>query len=121
MTWKAATGVVLESVTDLNEEWQADVAEVLSIGGASAIALEATGERRYYRLCGTGPEAEVPRLSFGALLSWPADQNQVLESAESRDGSWESYDGEQGAIGATRYAIVPENLRQHYFRTRKEN
>ena len=119
VTWEAEAGVVLESTDDLNNEWTDDQSEVLLIGGANAIALEHAGQQRYYRLRGTGTPVDSPSLSFESLLSWPADQNQVLEFSSSRDGAWEEFAGDHGIVGASHYAIVPRDLQQHYFRTRR--
>jgi hypothetical protein len=119
VTWKADAGLLLESVDDLNGEWKSDQTEVLSVGVSSAIALVPASQQRYYRLRETGPSSDSPSLLIGALLKWPVAQNQTLETASSKDGPWEAFSGEQGIIREAHYAIIPQNLRHHYFRTRK--
>src|SRR5690606_36929900 len=106
---------------DLNDEWKADPGEVLLIGAANAVAFVPAGQQRYYRLRATGSASEAPALSFGALLSWPVDQNQTLEFSPSQDGVWQKFPGDQGIVGDTHYAIIPDNLQAHYFRTRRAN
>jgi hypothetical protein len=121
VVWKPDAGLVLESVDDLNIEWKSDQTEVLSIGASSAIAIVPASQQRYYRLRKTGPSNDSPSISIGALLKWPVAQNQTLEISSSKDGPWEAFSGEQGIIGETHYAIIPQNLRNHYFHTRKMN
>jgi hypothetical protein len=119
VVWKPDAGLLLESVDDLNSQWKSDQSEVLSLGASSAISLVPASQQRYYRLRETGPSGVSPSLSIAALLKWPVAQNQTLEISSSKDGPWEAFSGEQGTIGETRYAIIPQNLRHHYFRTRK--
>src|SRR5687768_9346158 len=71
----------------------------------------------YYRLRGAGSATDV--LSFGTLLSWPASINHVLEYSANSGSEWTAFAGEEGTIGETRYAIVPERMKDHYFRTRR--
>ena len=118
VAWTARAGVVLESVDDLNGEWKTDQSDVLSLGAANAIAFVPTGQERYYRLRETIPSNEAPRLGLGALLTWPVSANQTLEIASSKNGPWTAFSGDQGTNGTKRCAIVPQNLKQHYFRAR---
>jgi hypothetical protein len=119
ITWKADAGVVPESADDLKSEWKTDQSEVLSIGEARAITLVAAGHQRYYRLRKTGASSDAPTLAFGTLLTWPVNLNQILEFSSSKDGAWEHFPGDHGIIGETHYAVIPQNLRDHYFRTRR--
>jgi hypothetical protein len=119
VSWKTAADTILESTEKLNGEW-INQSEALSLGAATAVSIVPAGHQRYYRLRGTGSPEDVPRLSFGALLSWPVDQNKILEFSSVKDGAWVNYVGQQGMIGNTNYAIVPQSLRAHYFRARKK-
>jgi hypothetical protein len=119
VSWKADAGVVLESADDLKSAWKADESELLSIGGSNAIALVRTAQQRYYRLRKTGTSNDAPSLGLGALLSWSVAANQMLEFSSAKAGGWQNFPGDQGIIGGSHYAIIPENLRHHYFRTRK--
>ena len=116
--WEADAGVVLESTDDLKGEWASDESEVLSVGAANSIPLEPSGGQRYYRLRATGTST-APNLSFGSLLIWPVAANQRLEFAPSKEGGWVEYPGDRGIAGENHYAIIPPDLRQHYFRTRR--
>lgn len=119
VTWKTNTGAILEIAEDLKGEWKADQSAVLSIGEASAIALVPAGQQRFYRLRATDASSGAPALASGGLLSWPVTLNQTLEISTTKDGPWQSFSGDQGAVGETRYAIVPQSLQRHYFRTRR--
>jgi len=116
VTWEADAGVVLESVDDLNGEWEADQSVIRTIGGANTIAFTPAGESRYYRLRGSSD-----LLSFGTLLSWPASINHILEFSSNNGGTWTPFAGDQGTIGTTNYAIIPPSMKEHDFRTRKAN
>jgi hypothetical protein len=119
VTWKTNTGAVLEIAEDLNGEWKADQSAVLSIGEASAVALMPAGQQRFYRLRAPDASSGAPALASGGLLSWPVTLNQTLEISTAKDGPWQTFSGDQGALGETRYAVVPQSLQRHYFRTRR--
>jgi hypothetical protein len=119
ITWTTRAGLVLESLETLNGEWSISQTEALSIGNSSAIPLVPAGQQRYYRLRAPEGAIDHPTLSFGALLSWPVGQTQALEISASKDGGWVEFSGDRGLAGEANYAIVPQNLKQHYFRTRK--
>jgi hypothetical protein len=118
--WKTGAGTVLESAETLNGLWSSNETEVLSIGHSSASPVVPAGRQRYYRLRVAGSTNELRSLSFGGLLSWPVDQRQVLEFSASKDRNWVEFTGDQGIVGQMNYAIVPQTLRQHYFRARKK-
>ena len=118
VTWNSDPGVLLESVDDLNSEWKANTNEVFSVGPANAIPLVPIGQQRYYRSRKPVTSSDTPSLGLGALLTWPAAGNQMLEFSSSKNGPWNTFSGDQGTNGNTRGAIIPQNLKQHYFRTR---
>jgi hypothetical protein len=119
LTWNSNADVTLESADDLNGEWKSDPGQILSIGAANNVPLVFTKERQFYRLHAKNSTNNAPDLSIGAVLTWPADQNQLLEYSSSQEDDWATYLGDQGTIGNSEYAIIPPNLRNHYFRTRR--
>ena len=119
ITWKATDGAVLESVGKLNGEWGTNQSDILSIGTASALRIIPTSQQRYFRLRTPEGTSPAPSLSFAGLLSWPANSNQKLQTSSTKQSPWSDFAGDHGEAEGTRYAIVPQALKQDYFRTRK--
>lgn len=121
VTWPYTPGVMLETVNDLNGQWTAgDQSTVFTIGNVSATRLFPVDAQGFYQLHSFRSHIAAPsRIEFGGLVRWPAHLQQVLEYSPTREGAWEAFPGEQGPIGDYRYAVIPQNLQQHYFRARR--
>lgn len=120
ITWPYTPGVMVERADHLSGQWKADQSMVFTVGDASAMRLIPVGAQGYYQLHSTRSHISAPsRIELGGLLSWPAYLKQALEYSPTKESAWEAFPGEQGTIGEHHYAVIPQNLRQHYFRARK--
>jgi hypothetical protein len=119
VTWNWTSGVLPEATENLDDKWNTNIA-AFPVGSAQTMSfVPALHQHRFFRLRAEGQSNTPPALSFGEMLTWPTHLNQKLEYSPTKNGPWTLFTGDQRETLSTHYAIVPDSLRDHYFRTRK--
>ena len=124
ISWKADLGSVLEFSSNLDGEWEPYNSRFTNVGDSVVMHIDLAGGNRFYRLrkdTAASGSNNVPSLAIGVLLTWPAEDDSILEMSTRPVGPWEAFQGVQGPIDDQMAAIISQDQTQNYFRTRKTN